>query len=136
MRNAVLGVSLAVVLSCGGGAALAGPAIGFKTALDNCQNSKLVLDVRIEACTSIIQSDLLPRKQVADMYFIRGNAFAENHKNKEALSDYNKALELKPDFPQALNNRAILESQSAASESPGTASSQPTAQGEKSAPQE
>lgn len=70
------------------------------------------------------------------MYFIRGNAFAENHKNKEALSDYNKALELKPDFPQALNNRAILESQSAASESPGTASSQPTAQGEKSAPQE
>jgi tetratricopeptide (TPR) repeat protein len=135
MRISLVSLSLAIALSSDG-AAIAGPAIAFKAALDNCQNANVEFSARIEACTNLIHTNLFAGKLLADLYFIRGNIFLQNHKNDEALSDYNKALELKPDFPQALANRAALESQSALHEAPGTASTEPATAGEKTAPLE
>ncbi|HEY3636553.1 MAG TPA: tetratricopeptide repeat protein [Rhizomicrobium sp.] len=120
MRYPILGLSLAVILLGGGHSAFAGSAVAFTTALNNCQNESLDIDVRIGACTEIIRTNLLPKRSLADMYFIRGNIYAKNNKSDEALADYNKALELKPDFPEAQNNRAIIQSQSAAGSTAGT----------------
>jgi tetratricopeptide (TPR) repeat protein len=41
-------------------------------------------------------------------HFIRGNAYYEAGDYQQALEAYNRALELRPDLPEALSNRGIL----------------------------
>jgi len=50
---------------------------------------------------------LLPALLSAEDYFLRGNAHYEAGQYQEALAAYNRALELRPDDPDTLNNRGI-----------------------------
>ena len=42
-------------------------------------------------------------------YFNLGNAYAQNEQYEDALTSYDKALELRPDFEEAIANRALME---------------------------
>ncbi|HYV92332.1 MAG TPA: tetratricopeptide repeat protein [Chitinophagales bacterium] len=54
-------------------------------------------------------NDVISQNQtIAVAYISRGIAFYKEKKNDEALSDFNKAVELSPDFPDAFFNRGSL----------------------------
>jgi protein O-mannosyl-transferase len=53
-------------------------------------------------------SDVIDNYKSAIAYYNRGFAFMNNKKNDEALKDYNKAIELKPDYADAYLSRGNL----------------------------
>lgn len=84
---------------------VAGSALAVLTFLHNCQTVGVDPDTRIEACTQLIHGNLVSHGILTAFYTIRANAYFEKGDLDHALEDYNKALELKPDFPEALVNR-------------------------------
>lgn len=60
---------------------------------------------RIEACTKLLEMPLLP-EQRSYAYAMRALAFSLQGKYLEAIPDYDKAIDISPDFAVALNNRA------------------------------
>jgi len=47
-------------------------------------------------------------KTLPGAYYNRGNLFKDENQLTEALADYNKAIELKPEYAEAYNNRAAI----------------------------
>jgi hypothetical protein len=64
------------------------------------------LQKRIEVCTSIIKNPATEPFLRAEAYSTRGLAYSILDKYLEAIADYDKALEINPDFAMVLNNRA------------------------------
>lgn len=61
---------------------------------------------RITGCSAMIDTPGLPPEQLSLAYGMRALAYSLLGMFDKALDDYGKALEIKPDFPLALNNRA------------------------------
>ncbi|MFA6141370.1 MAG: hypothetical protein WC684_11650, partial [Hyphomicrobium sp.] len=61
---------------------------------------------RISGCSALIDSPGLPDDQRSLAYGMRALAYSLLGIFDKALSDYDAALKIKPDFPLALNNRA------------------------------
>lgn len=94
-----------------GGAAFGLSALGIRAAIHNCQNSDIAPEIRIEACSEVIRTNLASHEFLARLYFNRGVAHEAASDVDHARQDYDKALELKPDFAEAQANRARLEQQ-------------------------
>ena len=101
-------VAAGIFITCG--VAVAGPAIGIMASIHNCQNAGLAPESRIEACSQAIHTNLLSHGILAAVYYNRG----VDH----ARQDYDKALELKPDFVQAQASRARISAQNQATTVP------------------
>lgn len=99
-------VSAIILIS--GGVASGGSAVAIGPALHNCQNPDVAPESRIEACSALIHSNLLPHPVLARLYNNRAVAYEAAQDFDRALQDYNKALELAPDFSEAQTNRARL----------------------------
>ncbi|MCZ7594487.1 MAG: tetratricopeptide repeat protein [Hyphomicrobium sp.] len=61
---------------------------------------------RISGCSALIETPGLPDDQRSLAYGMRALAYSLLGIFDKALSDYDAALDIKPDFPLALNNRA------------------------------
>jgi tetratricopeptide (TPR) repeat protein len=102
----------AVVVALGAAdASFALSATALFAVLHNCENDKLGPDARISACTQVIHSNLLSAGVLTAIYNNRGTAYEAKGDQESAMQDYSKALELKPDNPEALANRARLSDQ-------------------------
>ena len=62
-------------------------------------------NVRIVACTRLIRAGKLRRKGLAVVYYFRATAYRNKRLFNRAIADYTRAIQLKPNFPQAYNNR-------------------------------
>ena len=105
-------VAAGIFITCG--VAVAGPAIGIMASIHNCQNAGLAPESRIEACSQAIHTNLLSHGILAAVYYNRGVAYETAHDIDHARQDYDKALELKPDFVQAQASRARISAQNQA----------------------
>jgi lipoprotein NlpI len=92
-----------------GGSAWAGSAIALQAAVHNCQDVKLDPDTRIAACSEMIHSGLATRGILTAFYFFRSLAYQAKGDIDNAVRDNDKALELKPDYPDALANKVSLQ---------------------------
>jgi len=96
VRAAVL---LALTVLAGCGAASVSPEVALKqeqAAAGQANN--------IESLTEIIEKN----PQDANALNLRGTAYGQAGDYKNAMQDFNKALKVKPDFPQAYANRALV----------------------------
>jgi len=100
---------LAIVVALIGSSplAFAFTAVGLKTSLDNCLNSKLSSAERIEACNEVIHTNVFPPKTRARINTSRGNASFTSGNLDSALDDYNKAIVLDPELQPPLVNRVV-----------------------------
>jgi tetratricopeptide (TPR) repeat protein len=64
-------------------------------------------DRQIEGCTSIISAARETRTNMAIAYNNRGNAYVDKKQYELALSDYDHALRLSPDYSVAFRNRGL-----------------------------
>lgn len=60
----------------------------------------------LRACTSLLQQDNLKPEALAAIYTARGRAWLREEEAEEAVSDFTRALELQPDSPALLQDRA------------------------------
>jgi tetratricopeptide (TPR) repeat protein len=63
---------------------------------------------RISGCSALIATPGLPPEQLSLAYGLRALAYSLKLRYDQALADYDKAIDLNPDFAVALNNRAWL----------------------------
>jgi hypothetical protein len=63
---------------------------------------------RISGCSALISTPGLLPEQLSLAYGLRALAYSLKLKYDQALADYDKAIDLNPDFAVALNNRAWL----------------------------
>jgi tetratricopeptide (TPR) repeat protein len=61
---------------------------------------------RISGCSAMIETPGLPREQLSVAYGLRALGYSLKGWFDQAVADYNKAIDLNPDFAAALNNRA------------------------------
>jgi tetratricopeptide (TPR) repeat protein len=61
---------------------------------------------RIAGCTALIESGGIDKAQLADVYAMRALAYSLKGEYATAVRDYDSAIEIRPDFAVALNNRA------------------------------
>ncbi len=92
-------------------AALAALAFGTAVALATVDDPTLDClsednERRISGCSTLIDTPGLPEEQRSLAYGMRALAYSLLGLFDKALADYDSALEIKPDFPLALNNRA------------------------------
>jgi len=107
----------AIILGSSGFAA-GQSAIGIMAAVRNCQNPDLAPEARIEACSQVIHTNLVSHGVLAAFYYNRGVAYEAVHDLDHARQDYDKAVELKPDFAQAQASMARLSGQNSANATP------------------
>lgn len=92
-------------------AALAGVALALlsaisaraETALDCFSESR---ELWVPGCTALIESGTLDPAQLSRAYSMRALGYSLQGEYNRAISDYNAALKIDPDFAVALNNRA------------------------------
>jgi tetratricopeptide (TPR) repeat protein len=63
-------------------------------------------DMVIEGCSQLITEADNPAA-LAPVYYNRGNAYFDKKDWSNAVADYTKALNLRPKYPTAMNNRGI-----------------------------
>lgn len=63
---------------------------------------------QIAACTSVINLHHLARAELAVAYYNRGRAYAEKYWPVRARADFERALELRPNYPEALVGRGEI----------------------------
>ena len=61
---------------------------------------------RISGCSAMIETPGLPTGQLSIAYGLRALGYSLKGWFDKAVADYDKAIDLNPDFPAALNNRA------------------------------
>ena len=61
---------------------------------------------RISGCSAMIETPGLPPEQLSVAYGLRALGYSLKGWFDKAVADYNKAIDLNPDFAAALNNRA------------------------------
>src|SRR5579863_381403 len=107
MRTATrIALTAGTIMLVSGGVARGGSAINLKAAVANCQNSEITPQTRIEACSELIHSNLVSHRMLARFYFLRAVAYEAALEFGLAVQDYSKAIELDPNFPEAVANRA------------------------------
>src|SRR5208283_824047 len=62
-------------------------------------------DTGIAGCTALIQANQETTRDLASVYYNRGLAYRDKKDYDSALQDLDKALQLNPNFPGALNSR-------------------------------
>ncbi len=72
--------------------------------LSDCQESKNG-EVRLRACTQIIDNQSTPAPLRTDAYRARAEAYADRAAHREAIADYTQAITLKPDDGPAYYGR-------------------------------
>ena len=72
-----------------------------------CKDLRSAPDVRIGACTAVIQSGQETPLSLAVAYNDRGYAYDDKGEYDRAIQDYGEAIRLNPDFAFAYNNRGI-----------------------------
>ena len=93
-----------VVLSVG----LASPSLAdIKRDIADCNASHRVRGAA--ACTRVMNSGRLPRRQFYIAYYNRGAAYRKAGKNKRALVDLNRVVRLRPRFAKAYYIRALAQ---------------------------
>ena len=66
-------------------------------------------DARVAACSQMIRSGLASSGVLCAFYFFRSLAYEAKGDFDDAIRDNDKALELKPDYADALANRTSLQ---------------------------
>jgi tetratricopeptide (TPR) repeat protein len=95
-------VVMLVCLAIGAsGPALAGAGTGLGIVLDNCQNQHVDPDTRIGACGQLIHSNMASHRILAAFYAFRGIAYRDKGDDPDAIKDFTKAIDLKPDYADA-----------------------------------
>ena len=104
-KTAFIAALLAVVI-----VAAAGPAVGyeFKVNADRCWDLNAHPDLRIGACTWLLNSGRLAQKDIPIAFNHRGAAHDYKGQTDQAIRDYTEAIRLKPDDAKAFNNRGIV----------------------------
>jgi tetratricopeptide (TPR) repeat protein len=65
-------------------------------------------DLQIAACTAVIRSRHPATAELPVAYYNRGHAYAEKSQPIRALADFERALQLKPNYPEALLGRGEI----------------------------
>ena len=63
---------------------------------------------QIRGCTALIKSDADNPKVLAIAYNNRGNAYTQEGQYDLAIQDYDKSINLNPNFAKPLNNRGVV----------------------------
>ncbi len=108
MRTTRIALMVSAAMLISGNVASGGSAAAIKVAIDNCQNPEVAPESRIEACSQLIHSNLVGHRFLARFYFSRAIAYEAAQQSDRALQDYDKALELDPNFTEAQANRSRL----------------------------
>lgn len=107
-RMSILGGlgSLAVALTVwsGGLAQQAGPAAASSFDAHPCFSR--TVGRRVEACTELLGQPGLPPDTRAAAFAMRALALSLAGRYADAITDYDRAIEINPNYPVALNNRA------------------------------
>jgi tetratricopeptide (TPR) repeat protein len=61
-------------------------------------------EISISGCTALIQSGHESPANLSDAYYKRGQAYYDNYKDELAIADYEKAIDLKSNFPEAYSD--------------------------------
>src|SRR5215216_3820063 len=61
-------------------------------------------DEKILQCSALIDSRPDDKEILARAHYRRGNGYADKRQHAQAIEDYTRAIELKPNFHQALHN--------------------------------
>ena len=109
MRDCLFRLLTITIVLLQGGSARAGSAIALQAVVHNCQDLKLDPDTRIAACSQMIHSGLASRGILTAFYFFRSLAYEAKGDIDNAVRDNDKALELKPNYPDALANKMSLQ---------------------------
>jgi tetratricopeptide (TPR) repeat protein len=64
-------------------------------------------DLRVDGCSGLIESGRLAGNNLAIAHVNRGNAYNAIREIDHAIADYDKAIEIKPDYAPAYYNRGI-----------------------------
>lgn len=89
-------------------AGLASPSFaGMKRDIADCNTSSRTRGAA--ACTRVMNSGRLPRRQFYIGYFNRGAAYRKGGNNKRALADFNRVVKLRPRFAKAYYLRALTQ---------------------------
>ena len=108
MRVTLVSACLGAFLALQPGTAWSLSATAVRAAVNNCQADGIDPDARIEACSELIHSNLATSHFLAAFYLNRGIAYEVKRDLDDAKKDFDKALELKPDYQDALVTRADL----------------------------
>ena len=77
----------------------------LKLCIDNSQSNP---DAGIKYCTAAIESAGLPQESLPVAFYRRGLAYYAKLDYDHAMEDYNRSIELSPNFAQAFNNRGVI----------------------------
>jgi tetratricopeptide (TPR) repeat protein len=61
----------------------------------------------IRSCTAVIRSGRQSRDELARAYFNRGRAWSDQGQYDRAMPDFDEAIRLDPDYPDAFNSRGV-----------------------------
>lgn len=73
---------------------------------ERCADPSADANLRIVACTTLIQSRRSSTEDLATAYMDRGNAYQDRGEYDRAIQDYGEAIHLKPQFELAIYDRA------------------------------
>jgi tetratricopeptide (TPR) repeat protein len=84
-------------------------AAGAQSSVNACFNTDAgtSLDLRIDGCTTLIQSGGLPQDSLAVAHQNRGTAYLGKGDNESAIEDYDEAIHLDPNYANAFNSRGV-----------------------------
>ena len=98
---------IAICLILGLLVALPAPASAdFKQDIQQC-NSDSNPDIKIGACTRLIQSGRFDNKNLAKAFFNRGAAYDDKGQYDRAIRDYTEAIRLRPGYADTYANRGL-----------------------------
>jgi tetratricopeptide (TPR) repeat protein len=66
------------------------------------------VDLKIGACTALLQSGQETAINIPIIYYDRGNGYRNKGLNDQAIADYTEAITLNPNYDNAYDNRGIV----------------------------
>jgi tetratricopeptide (TPR) repeat protein len=66
------------------------------------------VDLKIGACTALLQSGQESAVNIPIIYYDRGNGYRIKGLNDQAIADYTEAITLRPDYINAYDNRGVV----------------------------